>query len=658
MRHRWTRLGTALTVCVLLAAGLAVSDSSTSIVANYPLNYSGAADVNHGGTATMAIWFDDAVAGTYTTEVGSYSLTVNGAPTNQIDYTLPSGLGNTEGESWWFDGTNDWLSRADDGTFEPAGDFSVQCVITPYDVAGAEYLIGKYESESNRRSWMLWINADDVYFDLSDDGAAGSSLAKTTSIAAYRPAFVTASYDYVSAGSSVASIYIDNLSTATDSSFEGPAYDGTASFGIGSADFDHATGAANEFYGEIHFCRFLDGTVLTEAQHDAGFAQWQGRASTYQGNYVSVSSAAPPAIVATDPASGVQPFILDNPANSLNIGEVSDGSGGLMGAAAIQNDIERSSIETYATGWTLTGNHGDGSYAWAQENTHVAHGGVSAKITLTGTTSYGYATPGCMTAAIGNDAYLSYWAKELSGTSNMIVQIEEYDAGDCTSYLGAIVIVNNVRASTTWTKYGGAVGSGDWDASTSSYKMLFYSYQSASAMVWDAFQFRDGASNPVDAYCFADTDASAACNHVIPELTPNPNTAGTWHVKMNARIPYACSDASSDYLMRIRGTSGTENRTNFYLHADTVAADVYDSAGAAKSTSVAGACNADTDFEVGLWRTDAGVTAACYEGTCDASPATGAIQITPATIVELASDSASGYDIWVNDLQFLRRYRP
>ena len=143
--------------------------------------------------------------------------------------------------------------------------------------------------------------------------------------------------------------------------------------------------------GLVSLAVFSDAVVLTEADHDIAFAQWQGRMST-SGGVATVTSASPPAVIMAAPDSGTEPFVIPQAANASSIGSPASGSGGIYGAAAITNLVQRRSLETWAsgtdaTGWTEVLTAGDGTAVIAQETGTMVHGANSAKMTLTGTTS-------------------------------------------------------------------------------------------------------------------------------------------------------------------------------------------------------------------------------------------------------------------------------
>jgi len=268
------------------AAFVGARERSALVVRSFPFTHSGYLDVNHGGAATMWIDFSQDPSGaTITTSDGGYTLTKAGAPARVNDGTWPAGLSGAQGYAHDLNGV---------------GSFSVRCALTAHDVSGSQDIIGKWTALGSQRGWKLYLSTTTVGLGVSDDGTtdAGhvSYASKAAAVSKFVPAFITASYQYVADGSSVGNVYVNNLSTGSNSSMDGPAFDNTSNFEIGS-------GSGNFFNGLIHHCAYYDGVVLTEADHDFAFAQWQGRMST-TGNVATVTSAAPPDVIMAPPASG------------------------------------------------------------------------------------------------------------------------------------------------------------------------------------------------------------------------------------------------------------------------------------------------------------------------------------------------------------------
>jgi len=661
-----------IALCLLLVpAGLLAGSGwyfESGYVRGYHMDSSGVIDPNYPGTPTACWDFDSAVGGTYTDDcAATYSMTVNGSPSKVDDATWPSGLSGSQGSAWEIDGAADYLSRADDGTFDPGGDFSVQFVITP-ELSSASMPFGKWIAGTNQRGWVIYLAANGtISLYLSDNGTGGaghqSYVSKATACSAYRPAFITATYDYISDGNSVATLYVDNLSTATNSSMDGPVFNSSADFRIGA---DGAAG--NKYKGDVHQFTYYDGIVITEAQHDEMFARWQGRSSTAGDTVrVTVSSASPPAIPMAYPSSGTQPFLVDQPANSGYVGSPASGSGGIYSAGAITNLVQRASFETWAgagdaTGWVETKTNGNGSAAITEENTIVAHGGSSVKMVLTGTTSIAKIHSSfCVIGGAGSsDVYLSIYEKKSGGITATDIIVTEYDAANCTSYLQDTTVLSAQDVTTSWAEYGGLMASGSWHASTSSYKIVIREQCNGGCTTYiDAVQARV-ASTPTDAFCGCDTDASCVCNlvDITDDNPPTGMTGGSWTFEATVRSPIDGAEATPvRQIMYVPATSGNNNKISLSWASDVLTCSVWDSSGTEKSSTVAAAGNADTDYAVKCSKSSAGVVTACWAGSCDATPATGATTAGIGSEMVLGSDGSTGGDVWVNDPVIYRRVR-
>jgi len=645
----------AFILATLLIAGIALSDS-TPIVRSFPLNYSGAVDVNYPGTPT-ACWDFESAVGSYTDDCAStYTLSVTGTPVKTADGTWPAGLSGSQGNGWYFDGTNDLLSRSDDGSFEPSGDFSIQCVFTADVTSSTHYVFAKWMPGSNDRSWGLYISAGTVYFGISDDGTGGaghfSYAGATPTGLTHRPVFVTASYDYISDGGSAGNLYIDNDATASNAAMDGPVADKAAPLTVGvRGDL-----SSNKFTGNISYCAYYDGIVITEAQHDQMFAQWQGRLST-AGNQVTISSAAPPAIILAPPDSGTEPFLVDQAANSFQVGSPASGSGGLYGASAITNLAQRSSFETWAagapSGWTegITST-GD----CAEQTTAVAHGGSSARCTLSDADDAVTLTSACVAVSASTAYYVSAYATLVSGTGLLDINVIEDNNAGCGSPHTTTAVVDDAVPTGDWVKYGGTVttqGNGD-------YAQVQISLPAAAAQVLDidAITLRTGTTAS-DAYCGADTDASCVANMADnTETVTSIPTAGTWQFEATVRSPIDGAVATPvRQIMFVPATAGNNNKISLKWASDTLTCDVWDSAGTQKTSTVAAAGNADTNYDVKMQKSAAGILTCCWDGTCDATPATGAITDGVGSEIVYGSDGSTGGDVWVEGAKWLRNLR-
>lgn len=371
------------------------------------------------------------------------------------------------------------------------------------------------------------------------------------------------------------------------------------------------------------------------------------------GTELSVASAAPPAI-----SMGIgfgQPFFIIPSANTTLVGEH-----GIYGAGAISNYAQRASFESFTVddpnGWTVTETAGDGSAVITEESTIVAHRSSSVKMVLTGTTSLANVRSACITCTADTcdyDLFGSAWIKKDSGTTVTTIRVQEYDANDCTTFLqNNDSILASSDVTTSWVKYDGLVAAASFHANTSSVKMLLVEAGDGGVTTYfDAAQLRI-ASTPTDAYCATDADATAVCNlNDITDDAPPAHMTGTWEFEATIQSPIdgAVGGTPHRRVFYVPGTAGNNNRILLYWSSDTLTCTVHDSAGVAKTSTVAAAGNADTSYVVKMSKSIAGVVQCCWDGTCDATPATGAIVDGVGAELIFGGNGTSGNEVWVQE---------
>jgi hypothetical protein len=369
---------------------------------------------------------------------------------------------------------------------------------------------------------------------------------------------------------------------------------------------------------------------------------------------ISTASASPPAIQTA--ATTTQSFLTAPAANTCIVGVH-----GAFGAAAIDNLIQRSSFETWAggdpTGWVAGSADGDGSAATTEETSNVADGSSSVLITMTGTTSVARWSGACITDGIGGDLYLSGWAEKQTGTSQSTMVIVEFDNANCSSFLQNNVAVANKDIESTWTKQGGLIAAASWHADTSSYYVrITETCNGGCSVVWDAFQAR-AASTAIPAFCGADTDATASCTADLASINNPLSKAGAWTIRVKVQSPIDGAVATpARIILHADGTGGgNENRLDITWASDVLTCDLYDASGTKKTSTVAAAGSAGTEYTVTMYKRLNGNVGCCWDGTCDASEATLALTDDRAADLDVACDGTNPGWVWVSDLEFFRR---
>ncbi len=287
-----------------------------------------------------------------------------------------------------------------------------------------------------------------------------------------------------------------------------------------------------------------------------------------------------------------------------------------------------------------------------EDTTNVHHGTKAVKITLTGTTSYVYALTPCVTDGIGADLFMSAWAKKLSGTSSTELSVREYDTAACGTQLAANY-AHNGDLTTDWTKYSVDILAATWNASTSSYRFyLLETGDGSPVIVADSAQMSTVKS---DAGCLCNTTLTCSCSQSVMEIA-NPLTAGSWTVTATVRSPIDGAVATpARTIFYVPGTAGNNNRIQMVWASDVLTCTVYDQAGAAKTSTVAAAGAADTDYAVKMYHSADGRVGCCWDGTCDATEATAALIVEPDSTMYLGGTDTTGGEVWIDDLHYWRR---
>lgn len=594
---------------------------------------------------TMITDMDPDPTGTYVTDRGGYTLTVGGAPDRYEDIYTAQGLG------YRFNGTTDYFKRTDDDTFDPSADFSWFGNLNVLR-SGTDFVVSKWQTSGNQRGWQVYFDGTDLKFVMTKDGATTQSCSHA-GLPTFGTVNVFITYDYVTDGTSVMRCCVDGSCT-TAAGKPGPVHNSTASFMFGG----NREGVSKGKVG-INYSAYYDGKVLSDDEMDTMIAQWSGVMASDGSQVVTNTSATPPAVW-TAPGVLGDGFLVDMSANMTQIGSPARGSGGLQGSPDITNFVHRSTFETCTQngntepdGWTVTETPNAGTADAYCSTADYAHGlqGIRLDTTVDGQISI---ASNCMTSGIGSDIVATAWAKKLSGTSNFTGLIHEHNNPSCSGPITQTTILGPVDVSISWEKLEGKLPAATWDGATQGYYLEITVDTTASEVILDAVQIIQD-DEYTDAYCGADTDASAVCNANIYDYQTTL-TAGQWDIRAEVRNPedWATATTPERYIHFTPGTAGDNNRVDFMIDSDLVYCDVYTSAGVQKTSSVAAAGNANTDYSVGCYHHADGRIAACYEGSCGTETAD-ALNTTPDTTSNLTSNASTGTNTWIRDLVFLRR---
>ncbi len=609
----------------------------------YHLNYSGAPDP---AGATMAITFERPVAGTYAAEVGGQVFTVNGSSTRVTDGTWPATLAGAQGHAWIFDGAIDLTSTI----APPAGDFSAFCVLSQDSITGGMAVaVGNITMAINLVGWAILPDHADVIFAISSDGAMGSAtmITDTAALVANRPAFIAVSYDWISSGASKMRLYVDERTAVTSDVAAGPVYANSSDLSIG------ADGAGiGALLGRLGHCAYWDGVVKTAAEFTDLRRQYRGMMSS-SGNLVEVVSATPPAIVVC-PRGTCEPYLVDLPPNTGRVGSPASGSGGVYGPRATDNLAQRGSVESWAagspTGWIETS--GGGTSDATEDNTNLAHGGSAASMLCDRTNSISLDSA-CKTISASTAYYGLAELMTAAGTATAYVQFIEFTSADCTT---------GATTTTLWTGDPGATWTRKGDTRTTgvgvqSGRLRLLLDTTSATVIADGAMLYAG-STPVDHGCFTDADSTAVCTTSVTSIKQPLPANGNWTFTATVRSPVSWVTSSPiRYAAYVPGTAGNNNKIEVYWGNNTLLCKVYNSGGVATSSTVAAAGLADTDYEIKMTHSSGGELVCCFEGTCDATPGTGAIMDDINATLYLAGTNAAGTNVHVEKPRFTRGLR-
>jgi hypothetical protein len=628
-------------------------------------------------------WNFELAVGNYIDDyTNTYTMTYNaggGAATLVDDGTWPHTtgiIGGAQGSAWSFDG-NAYLDRADDNSFDMdptsnpgdgggriAGDFSIQCIVTPSDISANAEIISKWTPAGNQRAWSLDRNTTAYRFFTSVDGTVVTSVQTAGSAAAYRPAFITVTYDQ---SATTGTIYVDNQATGTNVAMSASIHNSTGTFAIGSRP-----GGVSPWEGLIHNCAIYKGHVITEAQHDAMFAQWQGRASTFARDVVTTTtSASPPAIPQAPAASGTEPFLIDNPANSFYIGSPVANSGGLYGASDLTSKWWRGSAETCAaghpTGWTITENGGGGAGTLVIDcdTTTSAHGGTSILFTSNGggAPKNAKADGACQTNWIGQDMSLIAWGRSTTGAASCALNLVEYSNANCTGFLAETVLYGPANPGSDWTQVSGTHAAAAWNGGTNSWfpRIVCYDTGTAYTASWDAAMALQAPSTfHTSASCTTDSDADAVCTDTIHSILSPISANGQMSIIGTFRSPWAGTDRAANTCFFTDGNYFAANTYSIRIQAVTDEPQflTFDNAAAQRAVGP-NVLNwaADTDYQV-VARTGGNDNLGIYWNAAWDNTVIGAgtgVRNAAQATSYISGSHNTPADIWTRNLQFFRR---
>jgi hypothetical protein len=463
------------------------------------------------------------------------------------------------------DGTDDYLKRVDDDTFDPEGDFSIAARVTKETVAGTRYIASKYQPAGVLRSWAFEFTNDDFYLTISDDGTNVTQTSRLNLGVADVVHSAVATYDWTGTNLEAdGAMYIDNNAVNTNTTQRGPPKNVDRNFALGSSS-EGAYYLDGELYKVCYWNKALSAIEVNKWLNPYFPGNDNGA-----GFYVDTCTQA-----ASHATCGYD-YCRDGTPHAC---QASRDTGSMAVFGAYTELIDDNSFETFTgTDDNPTLTHWTQPTGTTMYRADRRHGDVAVKITVPGSSTL--LTGSCETASIGSDIYLSAYVKKFSGSGSIGVRMAEYDAANCTTLLSYNTISDHTITD-DWDFIGGDFLSGAWDGSTSSYKFILSSSDTVDYLVdtvsvkaasyptpWvhnlgagsTAYNLRDyRLYNPLsghirsedkdgyeDGFCFAalmynDWEADDSVAHVIASV---PTTGGTSNV-------WSLSKTSSDRIQLV-----------------------------------------------------------------------------------------------------------
>jgi hypothetical protein len=442
-------------------------------------------------------------------------------------------------------------------------------------------------------------------------------------------------------------IYVDGLAVVTSAAMPDP-FVGNAALSIG-ADAE----GAGDVPAELAPCAFYNGSI-SAATHARTAARWRGLYDGSGTQVVSVVNAAPPALQVAAPADAVEPFLVDQPANTTMLGKTASCSG-IYGPSAVSNLVQYGSIESAAmTGWTeAVTSTGD----CTGSTTRAAHGSYSARCTLADADDAVTLTSACLTVT-GNTAYrLSAWARLESGTGLLDLNVIEDDSADCATPTGTTAVVNDAVPTAAWLKQAGNITT----AAGTIRVQVQVSLPAAAAQVLDvdAIQLRAGIV-PMDSYCDAPGAATGVCATSVTSHASALSANGAATIEGTFCTPWAGTDLAAHAYPFVDGALASANSmmVSIKTSEDEPGFGVYDAASGVKLLAPNTAnWAASTVYTIRAFFDGSGGMGITWPvGTWYTTTAGAGIGIRSAAqaLTYLCGSHAAGFDSWLTRLTYFR----
>lgn len=482
------------------------------------------------------------------------------------------------------DGVDDHLLCADaDCPMDPIlwdsrGYFSVGCrVVTDTVATGSDYLITKWTSGGNQRSWRVYRSTAGLVFSISDDGTNFDENVVNVFVVDAFHNFVSTFDPSGGAGACENILYYNAHQTDVNATMtECAPFNSTADFQIGAVE-----GIAT-WSGSMLEC-----------------AMWQRKLSAIESNkYIS------PHFPATNHGDG---FWIDTCSQAAPHATCStqicrpgtpnecqaEGTGVQACFGQYTEQLDNNYFGSFTgddsnpdiADWLETEESGDGTAVIAAYRADVFYADVAVRMTTTGTTSYARLDQ-CVPVS-SSTAYYGYaLLKKLSGViSGALIGVVEYSDGACANYVTEQVLFAG-DIEKTWKTYGDAFTT---DGTTNSVVFRVFPYQVAADFLVGAVSLKAAPYHTPFIPCASGAAPCTATSRQYELHNPLSDfieaeqkygyedgfCADAW-----VWTPWAGDDGINRYILNVPSTAGSNNRWSLQKHdADILVFSIYDSAG-------------------------------------------------------------------------------
>jgi hypothetical protein len=342
------------------------------------------------------------------------------------------------------DGVDDRVTRADDGTFDPAantGHFSFGCRFFSSDMTNASGIIEKDDGAANRNWRSFTGTGNDLFFVWWDTTGTQDGISYTNNLAQDAMVSYVATYEYLGDAVSNAFLYSNNETPVTTATAEGPIRNNPQELAVGSS-----------LVGQVRECAYWNKTLSAIEASKWNNPYYPGT-NHGDGFYVDTCThTIPHATCSLQKCS----------AGARNACQP-EGTGALASFSQQIEIVVDNSGESPAGGddspnwpdWVETETAGDGTSAITAYRADTKHADLSFRLRTTGTTSEAQIDQ-CIACSSSTDYYAYGSFKEVTGNvSTLDFYVEEYSGASCATLVTTNYIAQDQDVPEgSWTEYG------------------------------------------------------------------------------------------------------------------------------------------------------------------------------------------------------------